>query len=81
MNDTEGTSIPFYDAKPSGMVSSVGRFIRTRCYFVTDNLNELVVETLQDGDILVDLGCMWNCQDADWGEEILPELSFFLFNP
>jgi hypothetical protein len=54
MDNVEGTSIPFYDTKPSGAVSGVGRFICTRRYFVTDNFNEFIVETWRDGDILVD---------------------------
>jgi hypothetical protein len=81
MNDVEGTSIPFYDTKPPRAVSSVGRFIRTRHYFVTDNFNEFVVETWRDGDIFVDPRRMQNHRDTDWGKEIMPKLSFFLFNP
>jgi hypothetical protein len=81
VNDTEGASIPFYDAKPSRAVSGIGRFICTRCYFVTDNFDEFVVQTWWDWDVLVDPWHMWNCQDVDWGEGILPKLSFFLFNP
>jgi hypothetical protein len=77
VDDAEGTSISFYDAELSRAVSSVGRFIHTRHYFVTDNFNELVVETWQDGDILVDPRHMRNYRDVDWGEEILPKLSFF----
>jgi hypothetical protein len=42
--------------------------------FVTDNFD-------WDGDILVDPWHMQNYRDVDWGEEILPKLSFFLFNP
>jgi hypothetical protein len=79
--DTEGTSVVFDYTEPSGTVSSVGWFIRTRHYFVMDNLDEFVVQTWWDGDILVDPWRMRNRQDADWGEEILAELSFFLFNP
>jgi hypothetical protein len=45
MDDAEGTSILFYDAKLSRTVSGAGRFICTRHYFVMDNFNELVVET------------------------------------
>jgi hypothetical protein len=45
VDDAEGASIPFYDAKPSGTVSGIGRFIRTRHYFVTDNFDEFVVQT------------------------------------
>jgi hypothetical protein len=81
VDDVEGTSVPFYDAKPSRAVSGVGWFIRTRCYFVTDNFNEFIVETWWDGDIFVDPRHIRNRRDADWGEEILTELSFFLFNP
>jgi hypothetical protein len=81
MDGVKGTSILFYDTKPSGTVSSVGWFICTRHYFVTDNFDEFVVETWQDGDIFVDPWHMRNCQDADWGEEILLKLFFFLFNP
>jgi hypothetical protein len=68
-------------AEPSGMVSGVGWFIRTRRYFVTDNLDEFIVQTWRDGDILVDPWRMRNRRDVDWGEEILTELSLFLFNP
>jgi hypothetical protein len=78
--DMEGTSIPFYDTKPPRTVSSVGWFICTRYYFVMDNFNKFIVETWQDGDILVDPRRMWNHWDVDWGEEILLKLSFFLFN-
>jgi hypothetical protein len=81
VDDTEETSIPFYDTEPSGMVSGVGQFIRTRHYFVMDNFNEFIVETWWDADILVDPRHMWNHWDAEWGEEILLKLSFFLFNP
>jgi hypothetical protein len=81
MDDAEGISIPFDDAKPPRAVSGVGRFIRTRRYFVTDNFDEFVVETWRDGDIFVDPWCMQDRRDADWGEENLTELSFFLFNP
>jgi hypothetical protein len=81
VDDVEGTSILFYDAKPSRMVSSVGWFIRTRCYFVIDNFNELIVETWRDRDIFVDPRHMQNRRDADWGEEILLKLPLFLFNP
>jgi hypothetical protein len=80
MDDMEGTSISFYGAEPSRAVSGIGRFICTRCYFIMHNFNKLVVETWWDGDIFVDLQCMWNHWDANWGEEILLELSFFLFN-
>jgi hypothetical protein len=52
VDDAEGTSIPFYDTKPSGTVSGIGWFIRTRHYFVTDNFDKFIVETWQDGDIL-----------------------------
>jgi hypothetical protein len=83
VDDTEGTSILFYDTEPSRAVSGVGRFICIRRYFITDNFNEFVMETWRDGDILVDPRHMQNRWDADWGggEEILPKLSFFLFNP
>jgi hypothetical protein len=54
IDDMEGASILFYDTKRSRAVSGVGRFIRTRHYFVTENFNEFVVETWQDRDILVD---------------------------
>jgi hypothetical protein len=81
MDDAEGTSISFYDAEPSRVVSGIGQFICTRHYFIMDNFNEFVVETWQDGDILVDPRRMQNHRDVDWGEEILPRLSFFLFNP
>jgi hypothetical protein len=81
VDDTEGASISFYDAEPSRAVSSIRRFIHTRRYFVMDNFNEFAVKTWQDGDIFVDPRHMRNCRDADWGEEILPKLSFFLFNP
>jgi hypothetical protein len=81
VDDAEGTSISFYDAEPSRAVSGVGRFICTRHYFVTDNFSEFVVGTWRDGDIFVDPRHMRNHRDADWGEEILTELSFFLFNP
>jgi hypothetical protein len=39
VDDMEETSIPFYDAKPSRVVSGVGRFICTRRNFVIDNIN------------------------------------------
>jgi hypothetical protein len=81
VDNVEGTSIPFDDAKPSGAVSGVGQFIHTRHYFIMDNFDKFVMETWRDGDILVDPWRMWNRRDADWGEEILTELSFFLFNP
>jgi hypothetical protein len=81
MDDMEGTSIVFYDAEPSRAVSGIGRFICTRHYFITNNFNEFVMEIWQDGDILVDPWRMRNCRDADWGEEILLKLSFFLLNP
>jgi hypothetical protein len=80
MDDTEGTSVPFYDTKPPGTVSCIGQFIHTRHYFVTNNFDEFIVETWQDGDILVDPWRGQNGRDADWGKEILPKLSFFLFN-
>jgi hypothetical protein len=66
MEDTEGTSVPFYNTKPSGAVSSVGWFIRTRHYFVMNNFDEFIVETWQDRDIFVDPWCMRNHQDVDW---------------
>jgi hypothetical protein len=50
-------------------------------YFVTDNFYELVVETGQNGGIIVDPQCMWNCWDMDQREEILSELFLFLCNP
>jgi hypothetical protein len=81
VDDMEGTSIPFYDTKPSRAVSGVGQFICTRRYFVTDNFNKFVVETWRDGDILVDPRRMQNCWDADWRKGILPKLPYFLFNP
>jgi hypothetical protein len=81
VDDAEGTSILFYDTKLPRAVSGIGRFIRTRHYFVTDNFNEFVVETWWNGDIFIDLRRMRKHWDVDWGEEILPELSFFLFNP
>jgi hypothetical protein len=81
VDNAEGTSILFYDTKPPRAVSSIGQFIRTRCYVVTDNFDEFVVETWWDRDILVDPWHMWNRQDVDWGEAILLKLSFFLFNP
>jgi hypothetical protein len=65
VDDVEGTSILFYDTKPSGVVSSVGQFICTRHYFVMDNFDEFVMETWWDGDILVDPWRMWNHRDAD----------------
>jgi hypothetical protein len=69
VDDAEGTSIPFYNAKPSRTVSGIGRFIHTRHYFVTDNFNELIVETWQDRDIFVDPRHMRNHRDADWGKK------------
>jgi hypothetical protein len=36
IDDVEGTSILFYDTKPSRMVSGIGWFICTRHYFVMD---------------------------------------------
>jgi hypothetical protein len=81
VDNVEGASIPFYDTKPPGAVSGIGWFIRTRHYFVMNNFDEFVVETWRDRDIFVDPWHMRNHWDADWGEEILLELSFFLFNP
>jgi hypothetical protein len=81
VDDAEGTSILFDDAKPPRAVSGIGRFIRTRRYFIMDNFDEFIVETWWDGDIFVDPWRMWDRWDVDWGEEIFTELSFFLFNP
>jgi hypothetical protein len=81
MYDTEGALVTFDHTEPPRSVSSIGRFICTRCYFVTDNFDEFVVETMRDGDVLVDPQHMQDGQDAHWREEILPELSFFLFDP
>jgi hypothetical protein len=39
--DTEGTSIAFDYAEPSGAVSGIGRFIRTGRYLFTDDLTSL----------------------------------------
>jgi hypothetical protein len=64
VDNAEGTYILFYDTKPPRAVSGVGRFIHTRHYFVTNDFNEFVMETWQDGDILVDPWHMWNHQDA-----------------
>jgi hypothetical protein len=80
MDDMERTSIAFYDTEPPRAVSGVRRFICTRCYVVMNNFDKFIVETWQDGDILVDPWHMQNCWDVDWRKEILPELSFFLFN-
>jgi hypothetical protein len=65
MDNAKGTSILFYDTKPSGTVSGVGWFIRTRCYFVTDNFDKFIMETWRDGDIFVDPWHMLNYQDMD----------------
>jgi hypothetical protein len=81
MYDTEGAPIAFDYAEPSGTVSGIGRFIRTRRYFVTDNFDELFVETRWDGNVLVDPQRMWDGPNANWREEVLPELSLFLFHP
>jgi hypothetical protein len=54
MYDLEGTSIAFDYAEPPRTVSGIGRFIRTRRYFVTDNFDEFIVETRWDGDVSVD---------------------------
>jgi hypothetical protein len=68
-------------AEPPGTISGIGRFIHTRHYFVMDDFDELIVETRQDGDVLVDPWRMRDGWDANWRKEILPELSFFLFHP
>jgi hypothetical protein len=79
--DTEGTSIAFDYAEPSGAVSSIGRFIHTGRYLFTDDFDEFTVETRRYGDVLVDPWHMRDGRDAHWREEILPELSLFLFDP
>jgi hypothetical protein len=68
-------------AEPSGTVSGIGRFIRTGHYFVMDDFDELVVETRRDGDVLVDPRRIWDSQNVNWMEEVLLELSLFLFHP
>jgi hypothetical protein len=45
VDDAEGTSILFYDTKPPGAVSGVGRFICTRHYLVMDYFDKFVMET------------------------------------
>jgi hypothetical protein len=80
MDNMEGASILFYDTEPPGAVSSIGWFTHTRHYIVMDNFDEFIVKTWWDGDILVDSWHMQNSWDVDWREEILMELSFFLFN-
>jgi hypothetical protein len=45
MDDAEGTSILFYDTKPSGAVSGIEWFIHTRHYIVTDNFDKFIMET------------------------------------
>jgi hypothetical protein len=79
--DTEGTSVTFDYAEPSGAVSGIGWFIRTGRYLFMDDFDEFVVETRWDGDVLVDPWRMRDGRDAHWRKEILPELSLFLFNP
>jgi hypothetical protein len=79
--DTEGTSVVFDYAEPSGAVSGIGQFIRTRRYLFTDDFDEFVVETRRDGDVLVDPWRMRDSWDVHWREEILLKLSLFLFNP
>jgi hypothetical protein len=81
MYDTEEASVTFDYAEPPGTISGIGRFIRTGCYFVTDDSDKLIVETRRDGDILVDPRRMQDGWDVNWREGILPELSFFLFHP
>jgi hypothetical protein len=71
MDYVEGASVMFDNTEPSGAVSGIGWFIQTRHYFVMDNLDELVMETRQDGDVLVDPQHMWNCWDVDQREEII----------
>jgi hypothetical protein len=61
MYDTEGSSIAFDYAEPSGAVSGVGRFIHTGRYLFTDDFDEFVVETRRDGDVLVD---PWHMRDG-----------------
>jgi hypothetical protein len=70
--DTEGAPFVFDYTEPPGTVSSIGWFIHTGHYFVTDDFDELVVETRRDGDIFVDPQHMWDGWDANWREEILP---------
>jgi hypothetical protein len=79
--DTEGTSVAFDYAEPSGAVSGVGWFICTRHYLFTNDFDEFIVETRWDGDVLVDPWHMRDSRDAHWREGILPELSLFLFDP
>jgi hypothetical protein len=38
--------LSFYDIEPPGAISSIGWFIYTGCYFVTDNFDELVMATM-----------------------------------
>jgi hypothetical protein len=66
--DMEGTSIAFDYAEPSGVVSGIGRFIRTGRYLFTDDFDKFIVETRQDGDILVDPWRMRDGRDAHWRE-------------
>jgi hypothetical protein len=77
----EGAPVTFDYAEPPGMVSGIGQFIRTGCYFVMDDFDELVMETRRDGDVFVDPQHMQDSWDANWREKILPELSLFLFYP
>jgi hypothetical protein len=81
MYDTEGAPVVFDHTEPPGSISGIGRFIPTGRYFVTDDFDEFVVETRWDGDVLVDPQCVRDGWDAYWREEVLPELSLFLFDP
>jgi hypothetical protein len=79
--DMEGTPVVFDYTEPPGTISGIGWSICTGHYFVMDDFDELVMETRQDGDVLVDPWHMWDGWDANWREEILLELSLFLFHP
>jgi hypothetical protein len=81
MYDTEGAPVTFDHTEPPGSISSIGRFIHTGRYFVTDEFDEFIVETRRDGDVLVDPRHMRDGWDVHWREEVLPELSLFLFDP
>jgi hypothetical protein len=81
MYNTKGAPVAFDHTEPPGSISGIGRFICTGHYFVTDDFDKFVVETRRDGDVFVDPRRVRDSWDAHWREEILPELSLFLFDP
>ena len=75
MDNSEGLSILFDNAEPTGLVRGVRGFVDLHIKFLLDQLADLFIEAGRYWNVLLGLWLVGDCQNLDWREEVFLEVS------